>query len=214
MNSKGFHIVVLGDHMYCSAASEMLLIAANQGDVEQCQTLVLEARASVEHRNSLGETCLHVAASRGLVSVTELLLALGADPNVSAHHAYGGFTPLHVAVKKCGSIRLVQTLLERHADANIPDAFGRTPLHHAVSSRDPIIVELLVRHGAAIECPDSLGKYPRDYAVDLCFTQVLPLLSQQLLEGETAPPPLTFKQTMELASKTVTWRPSKAGAGK
>jgi ankyrin repeat protein len=200
--------------MYCDAASEMLLIATNQGDVEQCQTLVLEARASLEHRNGLGETCLHVAAARGLVSVTELLLALGADPNVASHHPYGGFTPLHIAVRKCGSTRLVQTLLERHADANIPDAFGKTPLHYAVASRDATVVELLVRHGAAIECADSLGKFPRDYAADLCFTQVIPLLSQQLLEGETAPPPLTFKQKMELDGKRVVWKPSKAGAAK
>lgn len=200
--------------MYCDAASEMLMIAVNQGDVEQCQTLVLEAKASLEHRNSLGETCLHVAAARGLVSVTELLLALGADPNVATHPSFGGLTPMHLAVRKCGSVRLVQTLLERHADANIADANGKTPLHHAVCGRDPVMVELLVRHGAAVECADVMGKYPRDYAVDLCFTQVLPFLSPVMADGELPPAPLTFKQKLEADGKRVVWKPTKAGAGK
>jgi ankyrin repeat protein len=200
--------------MYCDAASEMLMIAANQGDVEQCQSLVLEARASLEHRNTLGETCLHVAAARGLVSVVELLLALGADPNVATYTLYGGATPLHVAVRTCRSIRLAQTLLERHADANISDALGKTPLHHAVCNRDAVMVELLVRHGSSIDCPDITGKYPRDYAIDLCFTQVVPLLSPAALDGEAPPPPLTFKQKLELDGKRIVWKPTKAGTGK
>lgn len=195
--------------MLSQYASELLLHAANQGDLEQCQALALEAKANLQYRNSLGETCLHVAAIRGRVAVTELLLALGADPNVATYRPYGARTPLHFAVRT-DNVKLVEALIERNADANIPDAFGKTALHDAALTGNKLMVELLLRSGASAEVEDMLGKKAKDYAFDKCFTSIVALLSPPLPEGETMTPPLSFAQKMELEDKRIVWRKTKA----
>lgn len=119
--------------MLSDTASLLLLQAVAQGDVEQCQTLIVECRANVRYRNALGECSLHVAAHRGLVSVAELLLAFGADPNVVTYTKYGGRSPLHIAVAN-NCARLVQLLLEHDADPNVQDCTGGSALHVAVHS--------------------------------------------------------------------------------
>jgi ankyrin repeat protein len=162
-----------------------------QGDLHQVQALILEARANPNYRNSVGETTMHAAAQRGLVSMIELLVALGADPNVAQHARFGGRTPLHVAVRN-NHIKVVETLLERNADANIPDAIGKTPLHDACIARNQTMVQLLLRSGAASQCPDKLARLPRDYARDANDTGIMAMLAPVLEDGEAPPPRLGF----------------------
>lgn len=197
--------------MRSAAASDLLLFACNQGDVEQCQALVIDGKANLEHRNSLGETCLHIAAQRGHISVTELLLAFGADPNVCTAAACGRRTPLHIACK-AGNIRLTEVLLSKFADANISDAQGRTPLHLAVASGEPTLVDLLLHHGATSDCPDIMGKTPRDYAVDRCFREAVALLTRPTADGDAPPPVLTFQQQLDADSKRIVYKWTKSGA--
>jgi ankyrin repeat protein len=177
--------------MFSSASSELLLNAAMQGDLQQVQSLILEARANPNYRNSVGETTMHAAAHRGLVSMIELLVALGADPNVAQHSRYGGRTPLHVAVRG-NHIKAVETLLERNADANIPDAVGKTPLHDACITRNATMVRLLLRSGAAPECPDKLARLPIDYARDRNDIAIVAILTPRVEDGEAPPPRQTF----------------------
>lgn len=169
----------------------MLLNAAMQGDLQQIQSLVLEARANPNYRNSVGETTMHAAAARGLVSAIELLVALGADPNVAQHPRYGGQTPLHVAVKH-NHVKAVDTLLERNADANIADAYGKTALHDACILGNHNLVRLLLRTGACPSCPDRLAKLPLDYAKDRNDGVIMALLTPKLEEGEVPPAKITF----------------------
>ena len=177
--------------MFSSASSELLLNAAMQGDIQQAQSLILEARANPNYRNSVGETTLHAAAQRGLVSMIELLVALGADPNVAQHARFGGRTPLHVAVKN-KHVKVVETLLERNADANIQDAVWKTPLHDACILRNATLVKLLLRSGAAPMCPDKLARLPVDYAKDRNDLEIVAILTPKLEEGEQPPPRQSF----------------------
>eukprot|EP01062_Namystynia_karyoxenos_P008170 TRINITY_DN12870_c0_g1_i1.p1 TRINITY_DN12870_c0_g1~~TRINITY_DN12870_c0_g1_i1.p1 ORF type:complete len:230 (+),score=42.99 TRINITY_DN12870_c0_g1_i1:101-790(+) len=146
-------------------ASLLLFHAANQGDVDQCQVLIIEGCADVNYRNTLGESPVHIAAMRGVSSVLELLLGYGGDPNVQQRQELGGRTPLHAAVER-GHIRVVETLLSAHADPNIPDASGQLPLHYAARQGNEAIAELLMCHGSCLDVADNHGKTPAHYAVD------------------------------------------------
>lgn len=72
-----------------------------------------------------------------LVSVLEE----GADPN-ACRDMYG-LTTLHYAVQQ-GSARMVQALISKRADALALDSRGRLPIHRAVLSADPEVIELLL----------------------------------------------------------------------
>ncbi|KAJ9447193.1 putative ankyrin repeat protein [Diplonema papillatum] len=144
-------------------ASQLLFHAVNQGDLEQVQCLLVEGCADVNYRNTLGETVVHVAATRGLVSMLEMLLANGSDPNVARHEEYGGYTPLHIAAAT-GALRVAEALLARHMDPNIPDAMGMLPLHLAARSGNQEFVLLLITHGSKPDAVDDFGKPPAYYA--------------------------------------------------
>eukprot|EP00756_Hemistasia_phaeocysticola_P051378 Hpha_TRINITY_DN26550_c0_g1::TRINITY_DN26550_c0_g1_i1::g.113007::m.113007 len=144
-------------------ASQLLFHAANQGDLDLCQTLIIEGCADVNFRNTLGESAIHVAAKRGLSSVLELLLGFGGDPNVQQRLDLGGKTPLHVAVEK-GHIRVVEVLLSGHADPNITDSMGMLPLHYAARAGNEEVAELLMCHGTRLDVKDHRGKSAAAYA--------------------------------------------------
>ncbi|CAK4771569.1 hypothetical protein LEN26_017590 [Aphanomyces euteiches] len=67
--------------------------AAHDNDFGAVEYLLKDGEVSVDERNSIGETALHVAASRGFDNVVDLLLRHGADPN--AQDKESGYTPLH-----------------------------------------------------------------------------------------------------------------------
>lgn len=82
------------------------------------------------------ETLARMGPAKSNSDRLKWLLAAGADPN---QKAYGGRTPLHIAIESIGSkeislndIELVELLLEAGADPNAQDAEGNTPLHKAV----------------------------------------------------------------------------------
>eukprot|EP00760_Papus_ankaliazontas_P027307 PhM_4_TR3270/c0_g1_i1/m.106516 len=156
-------------------ASDLLIHATNQGDVEQCQALILEGGANLNYRTVLGETCVHVAVMRSLYGVLEVLLKYGADPNVTQHPKFGGKSPLHVAVE-ARDIRSAQILLSWSADANLLNVDGAVPLHEAARLGDAAMVRLLLSHGSKAEVKDCYGKTPYYYAQYRHHTDVMALL--------------------------------------
>jgi hypothetical protein len=105
-------------------ASKLLLRAAQEGDVRQCQALIVDGNADVNYQNEVGDTALHVCCELGgRLSIIELLLGYDADPNISRRPTCGGETPLHIAVRKLNAV-VVQKLLSGGADANIAAGGG------------------------------------------------------------------------------------------
>lgn len=80
-----------------------------------------------------------------------------------------GLSILHLAVIT-NHDKLVKFLLSKGGNVNIPDNFGRTPLHTVFLYRliDTNMISLLLEKGAKINAVDDLEKTPLHYCVRLC----------------------------------------------
>jgi hypothetical protein len=67
------------------------------------------------------------AAENLQLSVTQLILRLGADPNVIDRH---GYTPLHLLAMDRGSVAQSRMVLDYGAHVHQTDSMNRTPLMH------------------------------------------------------------------------------------
>jgi ankyrin repeat protein len=107
---------------------------------------------------SKGDTALMVAAENGKLSAMEFLIKHGADVN---RHNDEGRTPLHYAAARDtdDAVRMVSLLIEYHAEMNVADKDGLTPLDFTdperrgfglptESSNRAALISLLKQHGA------------------------------------------------------------------
>ena len=69
-----------------------------------------------------------------------------------------------LAATELGDIEHIQALLKR-ANVNVRNVQGWTPLHIAVIGGDILLVELLLRHGAAINAESYIGATALDHAI-------------------------------------------------
>ncbi|KAL9649752.1 hypothetical protein ABK040_009567 [Willaertia magna] len=158
-------------------AEQLLMNAANNGDLVQVSTLIAEANADVNFIdvNNKGYTPSHVACENGLVSILELLLSYEGDPNVKCNSDSGGSTPLHIATSK-GYKKMVEILLNYFADPNIQDSNGFTPLHISCRKGFVEIAKLLVAKGADVDIGDAQGKTAYYWAKEYKHEELLPFL--------------------------------------
>src|SRR5277367_3431489 len=94
------------------------------GDLEKAKALVNDNPSLVFGKNGNGSTPLHLAASKGLKDLVELLLANEADANAEDG---SGDTPLHLAVM-AGHRDVAELLLANKARVNVTNDRGKTPL--------------------------------------------------------------------------------------
>ena len=111
---------------------------------------VTEGR-DVNAPDEFGDTPLHKAIERNALRLAELLLASGANPDITNHH---GASPLHRAAGY-NSVR-VQPLLDAGADIDLRDGSGAAPLHAA--ERDGEVIDLLLAAGADARAVDDWGR--------------------------------------------------------
>jgi len=121
--------------------------------------LLIDARASLEARDSRGRTALHRAAAEGKHEVVRLLLDSGALINKKAND---GATPLFYAVQ-FGKMNVIDLLIERHAQVDLADASGNTPLMiasvgNAYLPNNTPMVEALLNAGATVDLLDARGR--------------------------------------------------------
>lgn len=158
-------------------ASTLLLHATQQGDAQLVSTLLAETRVSSNCANSSGSSPLHYAAQGGYISILEILLRSGANPDVKTQNIIGGNTPLHIAVDM-NFLKVVEILLNFYANPNLLNAVGFTPLHIAARKGYLDCVKLLLSRGAEPEVLDQQGKTPYYWAKEYNHPDITALLPE------------------------------------
>ncbi len=115
-------------------------LAAFFGHKETADYLIgAGAPVNASSYNPLKVTPLHSAVAGNHLSVAELLMKCGADPNLRQS---GGFTPLHAAAQN-GNVDLLRMLLINGADLRIQNDEGKTALDMAKEAGHTDAVEYL-----------------------------------------------------------------------
>ena len=131
---------------------KMLVWAAEQEDMKMIASLI-DAGADINYKNSNGQTPV------------QLILA----SNKTDDPVYK-MVSLYNAARE-GNHKLCEDLLENHADPNLTDKEGRTPLYFACSDGDKSLVEKLISKGADVNSVGCLQT-----ALDLYYNDVAQIL--------------------------------------
>ncbi|KAM9343133.1 uncharacterized protein ankrd50l [Pholidichthys leucotaenia] len=156
----------------------LLYLLVLEGHLDMANLLIEKGGIPLESRDSEGRTALHVACWQGNVDIADLLLKHGANPNAqdaegrpplhsvawTGHAKVGqrlleaigidinlachqGATALSIAAQ-VGHVNIVAMLLERGANINHMDKYGRSPIKVAGKHKHFNIVRLLESYGA------------------------------------------------------------------
>jgi len=146
---------------------EIALLAAVEANDVPGVANCIKRGANVNQRGPLPYTMLMIAAGRGYVQITDLLLSAGAD--VHALDSTLGASALHKAAQS-GVVDVARLLLDHGAFINLQSAtVGHTPLIDAVWAKKPAMVKFLLDRGAALTIKthyqgsvwDFIGQEPR-----------------------------------------------------
>ena len=147
------------------AGSSPLHVAAGWARDPEVISVLVNAGADVEARDSRDQAPLHVAARTGTASVVTALLEAGADVNAWLHDFnvdYGwDYTPLHEAAGSNPDPAVASVLLEAGADPHARGTSARTPLHRAAAGNgNAAVIGLLLKAGADVNARASGGRMP------------------------------------------------------
>ena len=159
-----------------------LQAVARTGNLEAAQVL-LEHHATIDAREKWGgQTALMWASARRHPEMMQLLISKGADVNArSIDRDYqrhvtaegrpknldsGGLTPLLYAARE-NCTACVDVLLKNHADIDLPDPDGVSPLLVAILNSNWDLAKQLIVAGADVNQWDIFGEAPLFTAIDL-----------------------------------------------
>jgi ankyrin repeat protein len=159
-----------------------LMAVARTGNLAAAR-LLLDHGATVDAKEHWGgQTALMWASARRHPEMMQLLISKGADVNARStvrdyqRHVTaegrpknldsGGLTPLLYAARE-NCIACVDVLVEHHADVDLPDPDGVSPLLLAIMNANWDLAKRLVAAGADVNQWDIFGEAPLLTAVDL-----------------------------------------------
>eukprot|EP00930_Biecheleria_cincta_P020555 TRINITY_DN15435_c0_g1_i1.p1 TRINITY_DN15435_c0_g1~~TRINITY_DN15435_c0_g1_i1.p1 ORF type:complete len:216 (-),score=48.06 TRINITY_DN15435_c0_g1_i1:113-718(-) len=191
-------------------AQDLLLRAAQHGDIEEAALLMEKGRAlpavAMPPSNT---TPLHAACRAGNLDMVELLLAAKAEPNMKEIVPCGGRTALHVAAKE-NFTAIATRLLAAGADPLIRDARGSTPLHIAAQEGQADVTQLLVSHGADPNVRDFSGFNAAWWAKEFKHQDVLEFYASI----QVAPLKITATERLAFSGIRLKVAPKKKAKGK
>ena len=106
-------------------------------------TLLLERKADVHAKDTMGDTPLHKAAFGGCHEIAALLLQNGADVNARSNV---GYTPIHSVVNRLYNFEKSSKQLPVAATEFI--------------NGGPLVLELLIKHGAEVNATNMFNTTP------------------------------------------------------
>jgi hypothetical protein len=167
-----------------SVHAQVMALMTGSGDAR----LVQHVREELSRTRELivaryaGRTLLHGAAGAGNVAMVELLLKLGADPNVVDA---GGHAPLYCAGNECpqhgtGGGDVVRALVRAGAKVDAAGGVTKcTALHMATRRGNVEIARALLEAGADANAPDSKGVTPLQRSINCKKSSVIELLRKR-----------------------------------
>jgi truncated hemoglobin YjbI len=165
-----------GNRAVFAALLESMIGRADGAMLDYVREKLLADPTLAQERYS-GRTLLHGAAAAGNLATVELLLRLGAGPDITDD---GGHTPLYCVANECkvaGAADVVRALVQAGASVDARDGVKHcTALHMAARRGNVEVAEALLDCGAGIEVRDSLGETPLRRAVNCNKTDVATLL--------------------------------------
>ncbi|GIL69469.1 hypothetical protein Vretimale_13583 [Volvox reticuliferus] len=141
--------------------SSPLHLALDAEDEEMAERL-LRAGANPDQPNPDFKSPLHLAASRGKLSMLRLLIEVG-RANVRGAVSDDGWTPLHLAARG-GAVDKVGVLVAAGANVEAAIPNGNTALHLAAINGHVAVVRALLEAGANKDAKNREGKRPADVA--------------------------------------------------
>ena len=127
------------------------LVSATETGRQDIVRLLLECGAAQYIDCPQKDPPLLVAARRGHVAVTELLLGSGADISASDMK---GWTGLHEAAFR-GHLEVIRILLRAGIDVSVRNFFGETALHRAAVRGATSVARELIGYGIGIDLRDN-----------------------------------------------------------
>jgi len=125
--------------------------AAEENNFAEAQTAVA-AGADVNTTSLQGVTPLLWAAKHGNIQMAQFLLSKNANPNLVSSEC----GPLHESVIK-HNLPLVELLLDKKSNINLPAEGGKTALHYAILEQHFDMVDHLLKRGADIKAKNTSG---------------------------------------------------------
>lgn len=127
-------------HAYAEDGFQPLGLASYFGHLDLARYLI-KAGAPINSpsRNGLKAAPIQSATAAGHEKIVQMLLQLGADPNIREGN---GYTPLHAASQN-KDIDMIHTLIYGGADLTLAGKDGKTPLDIAAESGDTETIALL-----------------------------------------------------------------------
>jgi truncated hemoglobin YjbI len=154
-----------------------VMIGTDDGTLQNYVGEKLQADPALATQRYSNRTLLHAAAAAGNLAIAQLLLRLGAPPDIATG---GGHTPLYCLANECGAMggaKVVGALIKAGANVNASDGVKHcTPLHMAARRGNVEIAEALLNHGADLEARDSAGETPLRRAVNCNKAEMAALL--------------------------------------
>jgi ankyrin repeat protein len=195
------------------------LLEANAKIDFQITTISDEATPGTPREGQQSGSALLLAAANGHNRVVDLLISRQADINLLADDGVTlnpdrGISPLWVAAKN-GCVDVVKACIHAHADLEVRNWDGTTPLIIATKEAHAEVVQSLLEVGANVFAKDMFGRTAGDIAL-----QALPnvadgdprMLCANLLLPAKTEPPETEKLVFEPRPVTDTKRPQESGA--